>query len=177
MGLRRAPAVRLETTGVWFMKEHRFVISRDTAFRYTPTAFGRLRARLDQDGVAAVGEHEGRTLWWSAEGFHWEDEGLDAEAVGLLLWDRRRRHDARLDRLRQIRASEEAVEGSRRERIPDDVRAFVWHRDEGRCVRCGAEDDLQFDHVIPVAKGGGVAAENIQVLCGDCNRQKSDSIA
>lgn len=44
-------------------------------------------------------------------------------------------------------------------------------------MRCGADDDLQFDHVIPVAKGGGVAADNIQILCGDCNRQKSDSIA
>ena len=55
-------------------------------------------------------------------------------------------------------------------------RAFVWERDAGRCVKCGSEDDLQFDHVIPVAKGGGNVAENVQILCGDCNRQKSDSI-
>ena len=60
--------------------------------------------------------------------------------------------------------------------VPDEVRAFVWERDEGRCVRCGAEDDLQFDHVIPVAKGGGNAAGNVQILCGDCNRQKRDAI-
>ena len=44
-------------------------------------------------------------------------------------------------------------------------------------MRCGAEDDLQFDHLIPVAKGGGNAADNIQVLCGDCNRLKSNAIA
>ena len=43
----------------------------------------------------------------------------------------------------------------------------------GRCVRCGAEEDLQFDHVIPVARGGGNAPENIQVLCGPCNRAKN----
>ncbi len=60
-------------------------------------------------------------------------------------------------------------------RIPDEVRAFVRERDAGQCTRCGAEDDLQFDHMIPVAKGGG-AIDNIQILCGDCNRQKSDSI-
>ena len=43
-------------------------------------------------------------------------------------------------------------------------------------MRCGAEDELQFDHVIPVAKGGGNAIDNVQVLCADCNPQKSDSI-
>ncbi len=96
--------------------------------------------------------------------------------MGLLIWDRRRQRDARLGRLRKIRAAEEAVEGHRRARIPDDVRLFVWERDEGRCVRCGAEDDLQFDHVIPVARGGGIAPENVQILCGDCNRLKSDRI-
>ena len=46
-----------------------------------------------------------------------------------------------------------------------------------QCVACGAEEDLQFDHVIPVARGGGNAAENLQILCGTCNRQKSDKIA
>lgn len=65
---------------------------------------------------------------------------------------------------------------SRRERIPDEVRAFVWERDGGRCVRCGSEDNLQFDHVIPVAKGGGNGVENIQLLCMDCNLLKSDAI-
>ena len=94
----------------------------------------------------------------------------------LLVWDRQRRQDARLDRLRKIRARDEDLAGSRRERIPEEVRAFVWERDGAQCTRCGAEDDLQFDHVIPVAKGGGNAIDNIQILCGDCNRQKSDSI-
>ncbi len=40
----------------------------------------------------------------------------------------------------------------------------------------GCEEELQFDHIIPVAKGGGNAADNIQVMCGDCNRRKSDCI-
>ena len=87
-----------------------------------------------------------------------------------------RRVPQQLDRLRKIRVRSEEIEVARRERIPDEVKALVWERDDGRCVRCGAEHDLQFDHVIPVAKGGGVNVENIQVLCGDCNRAKSASI-
>ena len=142
------------------------------------TVYGELeRLRSTAPVLLARDEHGGRTLWWYRDGYWWDDEGLSAEEVELLLWDRERKRDARFDRLRKISAREEDLAGARRERIPDEVRAFVWERDEGRCVRCGAEDDLQFDHVIPVAKGGGVAVDNIQILCGDCNRAKSDSIA
>ena len=142
------------------------------------TVYGELeRLRSTAPMLLARDEHGGRTLWWYRDGYWWDDEGLSAEEIGLLLWDRERKRDARFDRLRKISAREEDLAATRRERIPDEVRAFVWERDEGRCVRCGAEDDLQFDHVIPVAKGGGVAADNIQILCGDCNRAKSDSIA
>ena len=52
----------------------------------------------------------------------------------------------------------------------------VWERDGGMCIRCDSDEDLQFDHIIPFAKGGGINVENIQILCGDCNRAKSDSI-
>ncbi|RSM87100.1 hypothetical protein DMH25_42665 [Streptomyces sp. WAC 01325] len=31
---------------------------------------------------------------------------------------------------------------------------------------------MQFDHVIPVAMGGSSGADNLQVLCGPCNRSK-----
>src|SRR5262249_38150822 len=37
---------------------------------------------------------------------------------------------------------------------------------------CGATNELQFDHVIPVALGGGSSADNLQLLCGPCNRRK-----
>jgi hypothetical protein len=137
------------------------------------------RAWLALDGSedpVPVGEDGARTLWHTADGWFWEDDRLDAEAVALLVWDRERRRDGQLERLRQIRARDEEIGGARRERIPPEVRSFVWQRDGGQCVTCGADDDLQFDHVIPVARGGGNAAENLQILCGACNRQKGDRL-
>lgn len=41
-----------------------------------------------------------------------------------------------------------------------------------RCLECGSVKDLQPDHVIPLSKGGPHNIENIQPLCGRCNRIK-----
>jgi hypothetical protein len=56
------------------------------------------------------------------------------------------------------------------------VRQAVWARDGGRCVRCGSQQELQYDHIIPLARGGADTAENLQLLCAPCSRAKGDSI-
>ncbi len=60
--------------------------------------------------------------------------------------------------------------------IPFEVRIKVWRRDNGKCVRCGTRQKLEFDHIIPVSKGGSNTARNIELLCENCNRLKSDTI-
>ena len=60
--------------------------------------------------------------------------------------------------------------------IPSDIRRAVFERDGGQCVECGATFDLQYDHVLPVARGGATTIENLQLLCADCNRRKSDTL-
>jgi hypothetical protein len=67
--------------------------------------------------------------------------------------------------------------GPKRTSIGEDVKLLVWARDGGSCVYCGSRQDLHFDHIIPVAKGGGNTQENIQLLCQPCNLTKSDKIA
>jgi 5-methylcytosine-specific restriction endonuclease McrA len=66
--------------------------------------------------------------------------------------------------------------GPTRIAIPDDVKLAAWTRDGGACMRCGSKEQLHFDHVIPVAKGGSNDLQNIQILCAPCNLKKSDKI-
>ena len=69
-----------------------------------------------------------------------------------------------------------AKANSARQRIPDDVKIFVWNRDGGRCVNCGSKENLEYDHVIPVNMGGSNTARNLQLLCETCNRSKGGNL-
>lgn len=61
--------------------------------------------------------------------------------------------------------------------IPTNVKLEVWARDSGRCVTCGATDELHFDHIVPFSKGGtSLKAENVQLLCARHNLSKSAKI-
>ena len=68
------------------------------------------------------------------------------------------------------------LDGASTRHIPREVRQRVWQRCGGRCMECGAQDYLEFDHVIPVAKGGSNSDVNVQLLCRRCNLKKSDFI-
>lgn len=79
------------------------------------------------------------------------------------------------DDMHNVGARHDELETSRL--IPSSVKLAVWQRDGGRCVQCGASDNLHFDHIIPYSKGGtSLRAENIQLLCARHNLAKRDRI-
>jgi len=89
------------------------------------------------------------------------------------------KQEKKFERLRkEIRLFEklESMEVQSREPIPEDIRFIVWRRDGGKCVKCGSRRDLEFDHIIPVSKGGSNTERNIQLLCQRCNREKHNKI-
>jgi len=61
--------------------------------------------------------------------------------------------------------------------IPPTVKLAVWRRDMGKCVQCSSKEKLEYDHIIPVSKGGSNTERNIQLLCEKCNREKAAKIA
>ena len=74
----------------------------------------------------------------------------------------------------------ETTEIRRRGRyIPFSVKMRVVRRDNYTCQHCKkhlADREVEFDHIIPVAKGGSSEEHNIRLTCFDCNRDKSDKV-
>lgn len=62
--------------------------------------------------------------------------------------------------------------GNHRPGLPLTMRKAVLERDGARCRQCGAADELEIDHIKPWVLGGRHTPNNLQVLCGTCNRKK-----
>jgi hypothetical protein len=82
-----------------------------------------------------------------------------------------------------VAADESSMNAPRQQRaeirrlIPTEVKIEVWRRDNGRCVQCGATDELHFDHVLPYSKGGtSLTPANVQLLCARHNLSKGAKI-
>ena len=59
--------------------------------------------------------------------------------------------------------------------IPVGTKQVVYARDGGICQCCGSSQSLEYDHIMPFSCGGTSSVSNIQLLCLQCNRSKSNS--
>jgi hypothetical protein len=73
--------------------------------------------------------------------------------------------------------------GETSRRIPAAVRDAVFASDKGRCSyvgstgkRCGATYHLQIDHIMPYARGGTNALDNLRLLCERHNRKEAERV-
>ena len=60
-----------------------------------------------------------------------------------------------------------------RGKIDRNLREQILARDNHRCKHCGSTENLEIDHIVPISKGGKSTPDNLQVLCHDCNMEKS----
>ena len=69
-----------------------------------------------------------------------------------------------------------------RRKMTQKLKNQVLNRDNYTCQYCGKSKKkypnliLEVDHIIPVSKGGRSELNNLQTLCKECNRQKSNMI-
>jgi hypothetical protein len=56
--------------------------------------------------------------------------------------------------------------------ISDKTKRQVWERDHGECQNCKSTESIEYDHILPVSKGGNSDPSNLQLLCRPCNRSK-----
>lgn len=129
--------------------------------------------------LGAPRERPGKRLWLFRGELYWDDESLDAEAVTALVLEKKLKLARKIEKARSVvsPANDSGAEGTaRRVPISREVQLFVWQRDQGRCVKCGSGERLEFDHIIPFSRGGSSTARNVQLLCEACNRSKHNSI-
>jgi hypothetical protein len=176
--LRRDTSARFEKSGAWIFAHYRFTAGRLTSRKaWNMAEANALLERQRETPVAMMVDDERRRTWWMFQDeFYWEDEGLDELAVKALVLERRMKNDRRIQRAVALMQQAEALTAESRAPIADEVKIFVWKRDGGRCVKCGSNERLEFDHVIPVSMGGANTARNLQLLCEACNRSKGASI-
>ena len=161
-----------EVKNAWF--DRRTLMLGDTpAASWRRRAFREMHAAQDERPVA-LAERDGRRYWAFERRVYWEDAGLRGEDVLALVRERERRERRALERAHAALAGERAQ--PRRQPIAREVRLAVFERDGGRCVECGGNFDLQYDHVIPFSLGGATTVANLQLLCADCNRSKGPTL-
>lgn len=108
-------------------------------------------------------------------------ESLEREAIKLAVLQKERKKMIERETLDELIAEGKifnviTLKDGNRMAIPSDVANAVWNRDGGCCCICGSRSELEFDHIIPVSKGGATTFRNLQLLCKYCNIRKSSRI-
>jgi hypothetical protein len=178
--LRRAENVQVSHHPGWFSSKGPIHLHVGRQIHRT---FGKVHRR-EYDGMlnttashpVTFGQVGERAYWLFQNRWHWDNDGLTAEQIYALLVTRDQRVQQRINRAQSIVAMQQQPVAASRLGLPDDLKQLIWTRDRGCCRRCGSNVELQFDHIIPVAYGGASTAENLQVLCGPCNRHKGASV-
>ena len=120
---------------------------------------------------------KGNISYWIYKGSQYAVTGLysDEECKLLILedFDKERQY---FEKLRTKFYESSDIEEYSRPRIPEKIRVEVWRRDGGKCARCGSREKLEYDHIVPISRGGSNTARNIELLCEKCNRSKSNNV-
>jgi 5-methylcytosine-specific restriction endonuclease McrA len=99
-------------------------------------------------------------------------------ALALYVRDLRKRKLAETDRPRRTSRPTNSVR-----HIPAAVKRAVRERDGGRCTfvgtdghRCGTRTRLEWDHVVPVARGGTATVDNLRQRCRAHNQYEAERV-
>src|SRR5262245_37976785 len=81
--------------------------------------------------------------------------------------------------LLQKRSRKRVRKGATEDTSLFQLKMRVVRRDNHTCQHCGkhlADDEVEFDHKIPISKGGSSEEHNVRLTCYECNRDKKDNI-
>jgi len=158
--------------GILLRRRHWFIGSGTPPLEITAERRAAI-LREEDDEPQYVATFRDRDFWRYCGAFYWTTAAAyGPDDVKALLFSRERRQQRELEHAHAVMASGAEPTERKREPIPREVKLAVFERDEGHCVECGSDFELQYDHIIPFSMGGANTAENLQLLCARCNQQK-----
>jgi hypothetical protein len=157
--------------GILFRRRHWFVASGTPAFEIAEARYNDLSERQEEE-PQYITSHRDRSYWWYQDLFYWTNVDYEPEDIRALLFARQRQRERELEHAHALLAASTSPAKRKRDPIPKEVKLAVFQRDEGRCVECGSDFDIQYDHIIPFTMGGASTVENLQLLCARCNQTK-----
>ena len=174
---KNAEIVRLPLSLISLFMGRRYTLAsgkRTFDVRWSKAARDALLAKQLHDPVL-LHRDGGRGYWMFQDCTYWEDEDLTVEDVKALALQRNRKRERQLATAHSLMRAHDEGQFVRTP-VPLDVRRAVFERDGGSCVECGGNFDLQYDHVIPVSRGGANTVANLQILCAPCNQEKGAAL-
>lgn len=63
----------------------------------------------------------------------------------------------------------------KRKKLSLEEKSFLLACDNFSFRNCGSEKEIEFDHIVPLSRGGADDVSNMQVLCRKCNTRKRDT--
>jgi hypothetical protein len=122
-----------------------------------------------------VGKREGRSWWWYADRFWWDDDGLPAQDVRVIVLDSDLHAKRRAQELAEARATllgeDRPVDADAHVSLV--VRFAVWCRDRGRCVDCRTTENIRFDEILPPEVGRSRTRANVELRCDACRERRA----
>lgn len=101
-----------------------------------------------------------------------DSKSLKARKSALKKWGRDDDHEIQYASKRSERLANARKLGTHTAEQWDEMRTFF-----SECVKCGSQDDIVKDHIVPIYLGGSDSLTNIQPLCRKCNSSKgSESV-
>lgn len=142
--------------------------------------------------IEQFGRFRSRTGGWLVRGTckdchraqirRWEEAHPDHKAARSLRW-RARDPEAfrRSHRAWRLRNPEKTRDKDHRRRMAEQTatsEVLAWIREllGMPCGYCGATEDIQVDHVVPLARGGKHEIDNLAPACRSCNASKKDKL-
>ena len=158
--------------GILLRERYWFIATGTPPIRLSPEEYRYAVSHQDEEPVL-VATHRDRHFWWYQDAIYWTNNVEYASRdIRALLFARKQQRQRELDHAHQLMATAASPAARKRDPVPREVKLAVWRRDEGRCVECGSDFEIQYDHIIPFSMGGANTVENLQLLCARCNQQK-----